>query len=85
MWSFCLGFIFPLTWLVAALLPLPRKPDLDLEATMPSSDIALHARVYDLEQRRYDNARWWRNLNRWMVPVGFIIIAVVVRLCHHPL
>lgn len=84
-WSFCLGFIFPLTWLVAALLPLPRKPDLDLEANMPSSDIALHARVYDLEQRRYDNARWWRNLNRWMVPVGFIIIAVVVRLCHHPL
>lgn len=83
-WSFCLGFIFPLAWLVAALLPLPRKPNLDLEANMPSSDIALHARVYDLEQRRYDNARWWRNLNRWMIPVGFIIIAVVVCFCPLP-
>lgn len=74
---------------MAALLPLPPKPNLDIEASVPPSDIALHARVYDVEQRRYENARWWRNLNRWMVPVGFLIIAIIVcpsvPFCNHGL
>lgn len=43
----------------------------DLEAT-------LKMRLYDLERRRYLNARWWRNLNRWMNPLGLVIIAIVV-------
>ena len=77
-WSFCFGFIFPIAWFVAALLPLPPKPDLDLEASVPENEVALQARLYDLERRRYDNARWWRNLNRWMVPFGFVVIIIVV-------
>ncbi|BCR89030.1 putative serine-rich protein [Aspergillus chevalieri] len=78
-WAFCFGFIFPLAWIVAAFLPLPPKPDIDLEST-PASEVTLQARLYDLERRRHDNARWWRNLNRWMVPVGIIIITIIVAL-----
>lgn len=76
-WAFCFGFILPITWFVAAFLPLPPKPDIDLEAT-PDTDVALQTRLYDLERRRHDNARWWRNLNRWMTPLGIIIITIIV-------
>ena len=62
---------------MAAFLPLPPKPDIDLEGT-PASEVTLYARLYDLERRRHDNARWWRNLNRWMVPVGITIITIIV-------
>lgn len=35
-----------------------------------------HAR--GLEELRFQNARWWRNLNRWMCIVGVVVIVVVV-------
>lgn len=35
-------------------------------------------RLFDLETRRHENARWWRNLNRWMNPLGLVIITIVV-------
>ena len=41
--------------------------------------------VHDLEktlcmidEARYENARWWRNLNRLMCIVGALIIAAIV-------
>lgn len=37
-------------------------------------------RLHELGRRRYENARWWRNLNRWMTPLGLVIIAIVVSL-----
>ncbi|KAL4793531.1 hypothetical protein BDV19DRAFT_217625 [Aspergillus venezuelensis] len=80
-WSFCLGFICPLTWLIASFLPLPRKPEMIMEENQgPELEVTLKARLYDLERRRHLNARWWRNLNRWMNPLGLVIVAIIVTL-----
>ncbi|KAL4999025.1 hypothetical protein BDV10DRAFT_60544 [Aspergillus recurvatus] len=80
-WSFCLGFICPLTWLIASFLPLPRKPEMMMEENQgPELEATLKMRLYDLERRRHLNARWWRNLNRWMNPLGLVIIAIVITL-----
>ncbi|KAL4877674.1 hypothetical protein BJY04DRAFT_197615 [Aspergillus karnatakaensis] len=80
-WSFCLGFICPLTWLIASFLPLPRKPEMLMEENQgPELEVTLKARLCDLERRRYLNARWWRNLNRWMNPLGLVIITIIITL-----
>lgn len=31
-----------------------------------------------MQEARYENARWWRNINRLMAVVGMIIIVCVV-------
>ncbi|KAE8349707.1 hypothetical protein BDV28DRAFT_56130 [Aspergillus coremiiformis] len=80
-WSFCLGFVCPLAWLIAAFLPLPPKPEMTLEGdSEPGREKTLQMRVLDLERKRHENARWWRNLNRWMNPLGLLIIAIVITL-----
>jgi hypothetical protein len=79
-WSFCLGFVFPLAWFIAAFLPLPEKPDAVLDENGPELEMALKMRLHELGRRRYENARWWRNLNRWMTPLGLVIIAIVITL-----
>ncbi|KAL3457843.1 hypothetical protein BJX64DRAFT_268131 [Aspergillus heterothallicus] len=80
-WSFCLGFICPLTWFIASFLPLPRKPEMMMEENRgPELEATLKMRLYDLERRRYLNARWWRNLNRWMNPLGLVIITIIITL-----
>ncbi|KAL5047855.1 hypothetical protein BDW71DRAFT_36434 [Aspergillus fruticulosus] len=80
-WSFCLGFICPLTWLIASFLPLPKKPEMMMEENQgPELEATLKMRLYDIERRRHLNARWWRNLNRWMNPLGIVIIAIVITL-----
>ncbi|OQE19265.1 hypothetical protein PENFLA_c019G10418 [Penicillium flavigenum] len=78
-YSFCLGFIFPPAWCVAAFLPLPPKPKVAM-VEFESSDVgmALEAQCINLQQRRRDNARWWRNLNRWMISLGVVILVVII-------
>ncbi|QQK45448.1 Serine-rich protein, putative [Penicillium digitatum] len=80
-YSFCLGFIFPPAWWVAAFLPLPPKPKVAQMAEFEiGSDVgnAFEAQCLNLQQRRRDNARWWRNLNRWMIPLGVVILVVLI-------
>ncbi|KAJ5753746.1 uncharacterized protein N7511_007899 [Penicillium nucicola] len=81
-YSFCLGFIFPLAWCVAAFLPLPPKPKMAPEMVEYESEsdveAALEVQCMNLQQRRYENARWWRNLNRWMISLGVVVIVVIV-------
>ncbi|EAW08633.1 putative serine-rich protein [Aspergillus clavatus NRRL 1] len=79
-WSFCFGFVFPIAWFIAAFLPLPDKPSAALDENGPELEMALKVRLHDLERRRYENARWWRKLNRWMTPLGLAIIIIVVTL-----
>ncbi|KAJ5173920.1 uncharacterized protein N7500_001851 [Penicillium coprophilum] len=80
-YSFCLGFICPVAWCVAAFLPLPPKPKMpQMVEYESSSDVgaALEAQCVNLQQRRRDNARWWRNLNRWMISLGVVIVVVII-------
>ncbi|RAR02451.1 serine-rich protein [Stemphylium lycopersici] len=77
---FCLGFLCPLTWMIASFLPLPLDPN---SAATPTSSQA------DLEQqfaqnmgpandKAFQKATWWRNLNRVMSGVGTLLIGVII-------
>jgi hypothetical protein len=39
---------------------------------------ALEAQCVNLQQRRRDNARWWRTLNRWMIALGVVILVIII-------
>jgi hypothetical protein len=74
--------------MIAALLPLPSSPILNMRerdsstsnldgSNDPSNDY-IHQFV-PMGEARYESAKWWRSLNRWMSLVGFLIIAATVR------
>ncbi|CAK7238750.1 MAG: hypothetical protein STHCBS139747_000168 [Sporothrix thermara] len=81
--SFIIGFIFPFAWMIAAFLPLPLDPKRAMEKRpegeygVPST---LKQRVAQNDEKRYQSARWWRNLNRIMAVFGLLIIGAVVAL-----
>ncbi|KAL8787869.1 MAG: hypothetical protein Q9195_007562 [Heterodermia aff. obscurata] len=84
---FTVGFLFPLAWFAAAFLPLPPKPIVDEKLKGPERRTSVTSIGQDLENRlapmdeaHYENARWWRNLNRLMIPVGVFIIAAIIAL-----
>lgn len=95
---FCLGFVFPLAWWIASLLPLPERPRIQSPEMRESGvfdrsggtvEVAGAARLeqaVDLfsadEVRRYQKARWWRALNRVMSILGLFVVGAVVS---HPL
>ncbi|KAJ5552860.1 hypothetical protein N7494_002238 [Penicillium frequentans] len=81
-YSFCVGFIFPLAWIIASFIPLPPKPKMAPEMIESDDDVemALESQLMVLQQRRYNNTRWWRNLNRWMISLGVVIIVIVITL-----
>lgn len=85
---FCLGFICPILWMVAAFLPIPPRP---MDAHVTEDDLKVEGgrytveprvlEVFDWEQeKKHMKARWWRNLNRVMSVVGVAIIAAIVSL-----
>ncbi|KEQ78943.1 hypothetical protein M438DRAFT_284709 [Aureobasidium pullulans EXF-150] len=77
---FCLGFLCPVLWMVAAFLPLPLRP---MEASMNNLEASMQdfsSEVEGEKKRRYLKARWWRNLNRIMSFVGVAIIGAIVAL-----
>ncbi|KAI3336553.1 hypothetical protein HD806DRAFT_9554 [Xylariaceae sp. AK1471] len=87
---FALGFIFPFAWMIAALLPLPPNPQLDIQELekgktryqIPedSEPEPLYRRVAPVDDSRYQSARWWRNLNRYMSIIGLLILGAVAAL-----
>ncbi|KUL81651.1 hypothetical protein ZTR_09261 [Talaromyces verruculosus] len=77
-YAFCLGFVFPLIWLIAAFLPLPPQPSPMDEEQVVVSQPGAQYRIEQYEKKRYYNARWWRNVNRVMVPVGIAIITIII-------
>lgn len=57
-------------------MPLPPKP-----RTPPSSpgfEHDLEKTLGPVDQARYENARWWRNINRIMSVVGVGVIVAIV-------
>lgn len=75
-------------WIVAAILPLPKRPQfIDAPARMMANEESI-GRVYlpnssvvniaEMEEKIYQKARWWRVLNRIMVAPACLIIGAVV-------
>lgn len=82
----CLPFLVT-AWMIAASLPLPLSPELQmLERGQNSSRSQLEyntgfvQQVHDIDETRYASARWWRNLNRVMSFVGLLVIGAVIAL-----
>jgi hypothetical protein len=94
---FILGFIFPLAWLVGAVLPLPKRPDTfmdiekktwrrasqhgdltEYEAMNVLAGLRKERRLRGGEEANWQNARWWRRLNRWMCVIGFVVVVLVI-------
>ncbi|KAI9766812.1 MAG: hypothetical protein M1840_006287 [Geoglossum simile] len=79
---FCLGFVFPLAWMIAAFLPLPPYPDFmfDTRASRLDYESMIARDAASIEKGRYERARWWRNVNRVMSVVGLLIIGAIAAL-----
>ncbi|KAK4242591.1 hypothetical protein C8A03DRAFT_29185 [Achaetomium macrosporum] len=83
---FILGFVFPLAWMVAALLPLPPNPKLRMldaensQGRFGSPHPAFRYQQQLFDEMRYESARWWRNLNRGMSVVGLLITGAIIAL-----
>lgn len=87
---FALGFVFPLLWMLGAVLPLPPKPASakDVEKSLGASEEDVQAAMMKheagdaerrwREERLWLKARWWRCLNRIMSVVGVLVIGAVV-------
>lgn len=80
---FATGFIFPISWFIASFLPLPRRPSAPAakgKNAPRQAQIAedLEKQLGPTDEARYENARWWRNINRIMSIVGVLIIVAVV-------
>ena len=81
-------------WFVASFLPLPPK---SAASSVKGKNVAprtqfeedLEKQLSPIDEARYENARWWRNINRILSAFGiFIIIAIVSltrTLCRIPL
>ncbi|KAI1174173.1 hypothetical protein F4777DRAFT_589369 [Nemania sp. FL0916] len=87
---FVMGFIIPFAWMIAALLPLPPKPHFEMQEQydsttqfqIPEDSVpeAFYQRVAPVDDSRYQSARWWRNLNRYMSIIGLLILGAIVAL-----
>lgn len=81
---FCLGFVIPVFWWVAAFLPLPQGGGItvdDLEAGVGAANFVIpkEARKAELAfERKVANARWWRRVNRVLSVVGIIIVVAIM-------
>lgn len=69
--------------MIAAVLPLPPKPMLNVREVDYSSSNLDISNDYDrefgpMDEARYESAKWWRRLNRLMSLVGLLIIATIV-------
>jgi hypothetical protein len=90
---FCIGFVFPLAWILAAVLPIPKRPTMrrlggeHYEDGVPEMSErggrhGVEPATFDLFDKtdvmRWQKARRWRLTNRIMSGVGLCLIAVVV-------
>ncbi|OAA57865.1 serine-rich protein [Niveomyces insectorum RCEF 264] len=80
---FTVGFVFPFSWMVASFLPLPLDPQRAMEKRAEGEygvPAALKQRLAQVDEMRYQSARWWRTLNRVMSVFGLLILGAVVAL-----
>lgn len=77
------GFILPPAWFLASFLPLPPRPEISSVKGQNNGRQAqvvedIEKRLGPIDEARYENARWWRNINRIMSLIGIVIVVAVV-------
>jgi hypothetical protein len=72
--------------MIAAVLPIPQRPEFpefsEEDARKSRLDLQEEMnRIWSpVDEKRYQNARWWRILNRIFSVVGVAIITLIVRI-----
>lgn len=66
--------------MIAAFLPLPPDPEMVEEPSPSQMDLERQfaQEVGPVDDRSYQKALWWRNLNRIMAAIGTLLIGVIV-------
>ena len=72
-------------WFIASFLPLPPK---SADRNVKGKNVAprtqleedLEKQLSPIDAARYENARWWRNINRILSAFGILIIIAIVSL-----
>ena len=82
-WLFAIGFLLPFGWFIASVLPLPPRPEIinvkgKENANRSQLTEDLEKQLGPIDEARYENARWWRKINRIMSLVGVVIVVAVV-------
>ena len=72
-------------WFTAAFLPLPPRLAIarakGKEAPRQTQTLEdLEKQLGVVDEARYENARWWRNINRIMSGFGVLIIVAIIAL-----
>ena len=72
-------------WFIASFLPLPPKSAVSSVkgknvAPRTQVEVDLEKQLNPIDQARYENARWWRTINRILSAFGILIIIAIVSL-----
>ncbi|KAI9893109.1 MAG: hypothetical protein M1814_000656 [Vezdaea aestivalis] len=88
LYTFCIGFLIPVAWWIGSFLPLPPKPWADddddgekaggVRARRSRFESSLAKHCDPVDESRYENARWWRNVNRVMSIVGLLLAGAII-------
>ncbi|KAJ8118975.1 hypothetical protein OPT61_g172 [Boeremia exigua] len=76
---FTLGFIFFPAWWIASCLPLPYISTL-ADGSQVDFEQQYAQQFAAVDDKAYQKANWWRNLNRVMSGVGTLLVGVIVAL-----
>lgn len=74
---FTLGFIFFPAWWIASCLPLPLDPTLVQNESQVDFEQQYAQQIGTVDDKAYQKANWWRNLNRVMSGVGTYVQILV--------
>ncbi|KAF1829566.1 hypothetical protein BDW02DRAFT_144317 [Decorospora gaudefroyi] len=79
---FCIGFVFPFAWMIASFLPLPLDPNYAGTPTASQADLEQQfaQQMGPADDKAFQKATWWRNLNRIMSGIGTLLIGVIIAL-----
>ncbi|KAF2826225.1 hypothetical protein CC86DRAFT_26396 [Ophiobolus disseminans] len=77
---FCVGFLFPLAWMIASFLPLPLDPNLAEARSQTDLEQQFARNIGAIDDKAFQKATWWRNLNRVMSGIGTLLIGVIIAL-----
>ena len=67
-------------WIIASFLPLPYITEIAYGSNQADMEQQLAYRTQPADDKAYQKAAWWRNLNRIMSAIGTLLIGVIIAL-----
>ena len=67
-------------WIIASFLPLPHSLDLAYGPSQTDMEQQFAQRFDPVNDKAFQKATWWRNLNRIMSGIGTLLVGVIIAL-----